>query len=144
MDFFIVPTATFRILYVWFAIRHRRRQIVNWNITEKPTPAWVIQQLREAFPFDAAANWAHYLLFDRDSIFSEEVVATVLSMAIDPKRTSFRSPWQKGYASYCSSFEGFAASLRQRFISSIPFHFLRMGASAPGGAKSCSPLSLYT
>ena len=45
MDFFIVPTANFRILYVWFAIQHRRREIVHWNVTEKPTAAWVIRRL---------------------------------------------------------------------------------------------------
>jgi hypothetical protein len=27
MDFFVVPTATFRVLYVWFAIQHGRREL---------------------------------------------------------------------------------------------------------------------
>jgi putative transposase len=50
MDFFVVPTATFRLLYVWFAIRHSRREIVHWSVTETPTAPWVVQQLWEAFP----------------------------------------------------------------------------------------------
>ena len=43
MDFFTVPTATFRILYVWFVIHHDRRKILHFNVTEHPTAAWVIQ-----------------------------------------------------------------------------------------------------
>jgi transposase InsO family protein len=50
MDFFTVPTATFRIFYVLFVIRHRRREILHWNLTAHPTASWVMQQLREASP----------------------------------------------------------------------------------------------
>ena len=45
--------------------------MVHFNVTEHPCAAWVIQQLREAFPYDTAPR---YLVFDRDSIFSAEVV----------------------------------------------------------------------
>ena len=62
MDFFVVPTASFRVLYVWFAIRHARREVVHWGATENPTSAWVVQQLREAFPYDRAG--AKYLVLD--------------------------------------------------------------------------------
>ena len=54
MDFFTVPTATFRVLTVWFLIHHRRRKIVHFDITEHPTALWVMQQLRESFPYDSA------------------------------------------------------------------------------------------
>jgi hypothetical protein len=57
-----------------------------------------MQQLREAFPFDAPASGSGYLVFDRDAIFSAEVVAAIVSMAIDPTRTSYQSPWQNGVA----------------------------------------------
>ena len=50
MDFFVVPTVRFRLLYVWFAIDHGRRRILHFNVTENPTARWVIQQLRETFP----------------------------------------------------------------------------------------------
>ncbi len=33
MDFFTVPTATFRLLYVWFAIKHSRREVVHCSVT---------------------------------------------------------------------------------------------------------------
>jgi integrase len=52
MDFFTVPTATFRLLYCFFVIRHSRRRVVHFNATEHPTSQWVVQQLREAFPID--------------------------------------------------------------------------------------------
>ncbi len=110
MDFFTVPTATFRLLYVWFAIRHGRREIAHWNVTEKPTATWAIQQLREAFPFDAAASGSSHLVFDRDAIFSAKVVAAIVSMAIDPKRTSYQSPWQNGVA------ERFVGSVRRELL----------------------------
>jgi hypothetical protein len=59
-----------------------------------PSSAWVCQQLREAFPYDPATK---YLIFDRAANFSE-VVSTIESFGIEPKRTSFRSPWQNGVA----------------------------------------------
>ncbi len=95
MDFFVVPTATFRVLYVWFAIEHARRRVVHFDVTDRPSAVWVAQQLREAFPFDTAPR---HLIFDRDSIFSARVVATLKSFGIEPARTSYRSPWQNGVA----------------------------------------------
>ena len=95
MDFFMVPTATFRVLTVWFLIHHSRRKILHFNITEHPTAPWVLQQLRESFPYDSGPS---YLVFDRDSIFSQRVAATIQAMGIEPKRTAARSPWQNGVA----------------------------------------------
>ena len=54
MDFFAVPTATFGILWIFFVIRHDRRRIVQFAVTDFPGVNWIIQNLREAFPFDAA------------------------------------------------------------------------------------------
>ncbi len=98
MDFFAVPTATFRVLYVWFAIGHARREIVHWSVTDSPTAPWVVQQLREAFPFDSAGDRLRYLLLDRDTIFSAAVVAAIASTGLEPTRTSYQSPWQNGVA----------------------------------------------
>ena len=95
MDFFTVPTLTFGVLYYFFLIAHDRRRILHCNATRHPTSAWVSQQLREAFPYDAASR---YLIFDRGSNFNEEVIEVVKSFGIEPKRTSFRSPWQNGVA----------------------------------------------
>jgi transposase InsO family protein len=51
MDFFTVPTVTLRVLYCFFIIGHDRRRILHFNVTRHPTSAWIVQQLREAFPF---------------------------------------------------------------------------------------------
>ncbi len=95
IDFFTVPTLTFGVLYCFFVIAHDRRRIVHFNVTRHPTSAWVIQQLREAFPYDSTPR---YLIFDRGSSFNAEMIEAVKSFGIQPKRTGFRSPWQNGVA----------------------------------------------
>jgi transposase InsO family protein len=95
MDFFTVPTLTFGVLHCFFVIAHDRRRILHCNVTRHPTSVWVSQQLRETFPYDSVPG---YLIFDRAANFGEEVVSTIKSFGIQPKRTSFRSPWQNGVA----------------------------------------------
>ena len=95
MDFFTVPTLTFGVLYCFFVIAHDRRRILHCNVTRHPSSAWVMQQLRETFPYDSSSQ---YLIFDRATNFNQEVISTVKSFGIEPKRTSFRSPWQNGVA----------------------------------------------
>ena len=95
MDLFTVPTASLRLLYGFFVIEHGRRHIVHFNATFHPTSAWMMQQLREAFPYDTAPR---YLVLDRDSIFSPAVVEFIRAMRTKPVRISYRSPWQNGTA----------------------------------------------
>ncbi len=95
MDFFTVPTITFGVLYCFFVISHDRRRILHFNVTRHPTSAWIVQQLREAFPFGSAPR---FLIFDRDGKYGSEVPIAVRSMSLTPIRTSFRSPWQNGVA----------------------------------------------
>jgi transposase InsO family protein len=95
MDFFVVPTVGFRLLYVWSIIDHGRRRIIHFNVTMNPTAQWVMQQLREAFPDDSAPR---YLIFDNDSVFSDAVTEAIKSFGIEPKPTAFQSPWQNGVA----------------------------------------------
>jgi putative transposase len=95
MDFFTVHTVTFGILYCFFFIGHDRRRILHFNITRNPASHWIVQQLREAFPFAAPHK---YLILDRDKKFGPEVIAAIRAMRSKPKRTSFRSPWQNGIA----------------------------------------------
>jgi putative transposase len=95
MDFFTVPTVTFRLLYCFFVISHDRRQILHFNVTRHPTSDWVVQQLREAFPFESAPR---FLILDRDGKYGLEVPIAVKSMRIAPIRTSYESPWQNGVA----------------------------------------------
>jgi hypothetical protein len=95
MDFFTVPTLTFVVLYGFLVIAHDRRRIIHFNVTKHPTSAWIVQQLREAFPYDSAPG---YLIFDRGANFDEEVIDTIERFGVKPKRTCFRSPWQNGVA----------------------------------------------
>jgi len=95
MDFFTLHTLTFGVLHCFFVIADDRRRILHFNVTKHPTSSWVIQQLREAFPYDSAPG---YLIFDRGPNFNKEVIDTLKTFAIQPKRTSFRSPWQNGVA----------------------------------------------
>ncbi len=60
MDIFTAITVNFRILSCLFLIRHDRREIIHWNVTERPTGEWVVQQLREAFPENTDKQ---YLIF---------------------------------------------------------------------------------
>ena len=95
MDFFTVPTVTFSVLYCFFVISHDRRRILHFNVTKHPASLWIVQQLREAFPFESAPR---FLIFDRDGKYGVEVPAAVRSLKITPVRTSFESPWQNGVA----------------------------------------------
>jgi putative transposase len=95
MDLFTVPTATLNVLYGFFVIHHDRCRILRFNATYHPTAQWVMQQVREAFPFDSAPR---HLIFDRDSTFCPAVVEFVKALGTKPRRTAHRSPWQNPVA----------------------------------------------
>ncbi|MBX7166841.1 MAG: integrase core domain-containing protein [Pirellulales bacterium] len=95
IDFFVVPTATFRLLYVFFVLSHDRRRILHFNVTANPTAEWTAQQIAEAFPFETAPR---LLVRDRDSIYGDAFKRRVESLDIDEVVTAARSPWQNPYA----------------------------------------------
>src|SRR5690348_2792709 len=92
-DFFVVPTATGRLLFVLMMLAHYRRRVVHVAVTAHPTAAWTAQQLREAFPWDDAPR---YLIRDRDRSFAA-IGAAAEAMAITEVLTAPRSPWQNAY-----------------------------------------------
>jgi putative transposase len=94
IDFFIVPTIRFQVLYVFLVLAHDRRRILHFNVTTHPTAEWVGQQLREAFPFDQLPR---YLLRDRDAIFGNDFREQVQDMGICEVLSAPRSPWQRAY-----------------------------------------------
>ena len=94
IDFFTVPTATFRILFMFIVLCHDRRHIVHFNVTAHPTARWTAQQLVEAFPFESAPR---YLLRDRDAIYGEKVRRRIRSIGVEEVITAPRSPWQNPY-----------------------------------------------
>ena len=92
-DLFVVPTVTFRLLFVLVILGHDRRRIVHVAVTDHPTAAWTAQQLRNALPESEAPR---YLLHDRDTVFAD-VSTTIAAMNIQEVRTAPRSPWQNAY-----------------------------------------------
>src|SRR5262245_1767614 len=94
VDFFVVPTASFRILYVFLVLAHERRRVLHFNVTEHPTAEWTAKQLVQAFPWDTAPR---YLLRDRDGIYGEAFRMQAANMEIREVLTAPQSPWQSPY-----------------------------------------------
>ena len=94
-DFFVVPTLTFRILFVFIILHHARRHIVHVNVTAHPTSQWTSQQIREAFPWETAPR---YLIRDRDRTYGEFFRSRLRAMHIGEVLIPPRSPWQNAYA----------------------------------------------
>ena len=94
MDFFTVPTITFKVLHVLVFLHHERRKIIYFSVTTNPTASWVAQQIREAFPWESAPR---YLLHDRDPAFQGECKVSMKAMGIKSVQTAPRSPWQNPF-----------------------------------------------
>jgi len=95
IDFFTVPTATFRVLYVFFVLSHDRRRVLHFNVTDHPSAAWTAQQIIEAFPEDTAPK---YMIRDRDGIYGDQFQRRVAGIGIEEVLTAPQSPWQNPYA----------------------------------------------
>ncbi len=95
IDFFTIPSATFRVLYGFVVLDHGRRRIRHLNVTEHPTAAWTQRQLLDAFPFDAPTRFLHR---DRDSIFNGLVRQTIAALGIEEVLSAPSSPWQNPFA----------------------------------------------
>jgi putative transposase len=91
VDFFVVPTATFRVLFVFLVLAHARRKVLHFNITDSPSAAWTAQQLTAAFPYTQPPC---YLLHDRDAIYGLEFVRRVEHLGMEQKPIPPCSPWQ--------------------------------------------------
>ena len=95
LDFFVVPTATFRILFVLIVVSHDRRQILHVNVTAHPTAVWTARQLLEACGLDEEPR---YLVRDRDAIYGKAFRRQSMALGIKEVTTAPRSPWQNAYA----------------------------------------------
>ena len=95
MDFFVVPTIGFDLLYAFVIVRIDRRDLVWINVTKNPTAEWVTRQITEAFPWDGAPG---YTIRDCDRIYGGIVTRRLRAMGIRDKPTSPASPWQNGFA----------------------------------------------
>src|SRR4029450_11293976 len=94
VDFFIVPTVTFKVLFVFVVLVHDRRRAVHINVTDTPTAQWTAQQLVEAFPWETVPR---YVLRDRDAVYGVAFSSRVQTMGIHEVKTAAGSPWQNPY-----------------------------------------------
>ncbi len=94
-DFFTVPTATFRVLFVLVVLSHDRRKILHTNVTESPTAEWTARQVIEAVGLDDAPK---YLIRDRDRKFGAFFSRQIASVGLAEVLTAPASPWQNAYA----------------------------------------------
>ena len=94
VDFFVVPTVLFKVLFVFVVLAHDRRRVVHINVTDAPTAQWTAQQLVEAFPWETAPR---YLLRDRDAVYGVVFSSRAQAMGIHEVKTAPRSPWQNPY-----------------------------------------------
>ena len=95
MDFLIVPTVGFKLLFVLVILRHQRRRLISLSVTTNPTAEWIARQITEAFPWDEAPD---YLIRDRDGSYGQAVTKRLAAMGIRDHPTAPRSPWQNGHA----------------------------------------------
>jgi putative transposase len=93
-DFFVVPTITFRDLFVFVILSHDRRRPIHFAVTAHPTSEWTARQLLEAFPWDSAPR---YLLRDRDAVYGEKFPEATEWLGIREVLTAPKSPWQNPY-----------------------------------------------
>ncbi len=95
MDFLVVPTIGFKLLFVLVILRHQRRRLISLTVTINPTAEWIAHQITDAFPWNEAP--AH-LIWDRDASYGNAVTTRLAAMGIRDHPTAVRSPWQNGHA----------------------------------------------
>ncbi len=91
IDFFVVPTVRFRLLYCFMVLRHDRRRVAHFNVTAHPTARWTAQQVVEAFPYDEAPR---FMIRDRDAIYGVDFRERAKHTGIEEVIIAYRSPWQ--------------------------------------------------
>src|SRR5262245_13108904 len=77
-DFFIVVTATFRVVYVLLIMEIETRRIIHLNVTRHPTAEWTMQQFRESVVGDEGYK---FIIHDRDSIYSKRLLTSNIGIA---------------------------------------------------------------
>jgi transposase InsO family protein len=107
MDFLIVPTIGFRLLFVLVILRHQRRRLISLTVTTNPTAEWIGHQITDAFPWNEAPD---YLIRDRDASYGRAVTRRLVAMGIRDHPTASRSPWQNGHA------ERVIGSIRREYL----------------------------
>jgi transposase InsO family protein len=107
IDLFVLPTIAFQTLYCLVILRHERRLLLSFAVTENPTAEWISRQITEAFPWDSAPR---YLIRDRDTSYGPVFVQRLRAMGIRDRPIAPRSPWQNAYI------ERFIGSIRRQCL----------------------------
>jgi transposase InsO family protein len=94
VDFMVVPTITFALLYVAVVLDHGRRRILHVAVTAHPTEAWAAQQIVEALPWESPAK---YLFRDGDGIYGDAFIKRMEGLGLTEVVTARGSPWQNGH-----------------------------------------------
>jgi transposase InsO family protein len=95
MDFLVVPTIGFKLLFVLVILRHQRRRLISLTVTINPTAEWIAHQITDAFPWNETPD---HLIRDRDASYGNAVTRRLAAMGIRDHPTAVRSPWQNGHA----------------------------------------------
>lgn len=95
MDFLVVPTVGFKLLFVLVILRHQRRRLISLTVTTNPTAEWIARQITDAFPWSEAPD---HLIRDRDGSYGHVVTRRLAAMGIRDHPTAPQSPWQNGHA----------------------------------------------
>jgi transposase InsO family protein len=109
-DFFTSVTAAFRIAYVFLVLDVGTRRIVHWNVTNRPTAEWTVQQFRACVTGEGPHR---FVIHDRDSIFSAAVDGAVTAMGLRVLKTPPSTPQANAYA------ERFVRSIKEECLDRI-------------------------
>jgi transposase InsO family protein len=88
-DFFVVVTATFRVVYVFLVLDIGTRRILQWNVTEHPTAEWTSLQFRSVLTGEEPYR---FVVHDRDAAFSSAVDDALRAMNLRVLKTPVRAP----------------------------------------------------
>jgi transposase InsO family protein len=113
-DFFVVVTATFQVVYVFFIMEVGTRRLLHFNVTRHPTAGWALQQFRECVNGDEEYR---FVIHDRDSIYSKELDASLKALGLTVLTTPYKSPQAN---SFCERLIGTAR--RECFDFMIPLN----------------------
>ena len=98
VDFVVIPTASFQLLYGFVVLEHGSRRIRHVDVTAHPTAEWAANALLEALPWECAFK---YLLRDRDGVYGARFRERAKAMLLEEVLTAPRSPWQNAFVERC-------------------------------------------
>jgi hypothetical protein len=79
MDFLVVPTISFRLLYRFLILQHSRRQLLWLTVTARPSAHWIARQLTEAYGWQQTPR---YIVRDRDCVYGDMVIKRLRATSV--------------------------------------------------------------